>query len=114
MQQIKPYVRRLVGDAVRRVVSQEKHIDDAAPAIRRYIQRNIERPFQDRVRDVIQEEYATAVKRFEQPDFAKHSWLSAEEYIETYTHYAFKYYPFLSPILPVGESIPFTSVESRV
>ena len=33
-------VRRLVGDAVRRVVSQEKHIDDAAPAIRRYICKN--------------------------------------------------------------------------
>ncbi|MBQ3268372.1 MAG: hypothetical protein IJH09_00475 [Clostridia bacterium] len=74
-------------------------MNDVAPGLRRYIQRNIERPFQDRVRDVIQQEYATAVKRFEQPDFAKHSWLSAEEYIETYTHYAFEYYPFLSPTM---------------
>lgn len=90
-------VRRLVGDAVRRVVSQEKHLDNAPPIFRQYIQRNIERPFLDRVRDVIRQEYATAVERFEQPDFAKHSWLTDEEYEETYTHYAGEYYPFLSP-----------------
>ena len=47
---------------------------------------------QDRVRDVIQQEYATAVKRFEQPGFVKHSWLFTEVYIKTYTHYAFESY----------------------
>ena len=50
---------------------------------------------QDRVRDVrdvIQEEYATAVKRFERPGFVKHSWLFTEVYIKTYTHYAFESY----------------------
>lgn len=57
-----------------------------------YIQRYIERPFQDRVSDVIQEEYATAVKRFERPGFVKHSWLFTEVYIKTYTHYAFESY----------------------
>ena len=102
---IETQVHGIIGHAVRYVLSWEKNVDTAPPILRRNIQKNLKKPFLDRVQDAIVMEYESELNRFTEPGFAKHSWLTDDEYLATFKQKALEFFPFLSDSRDPGEGV---------
>lgn len=95
------WIRGRVDDMIRwaviRLRGQNRQNPDELPELRRkYFLRSINRPFEDRIKSLIQSEFDNRIRRAREEDRPIGVQMSKEEYVALFTQMAQEYCPFLA------------------